>query len=50
MYDLNCSDPDHESRSEEEGWVTILGTSSIENLKGHLCEACARALQQAQQE
>jgi hypothetical protein len=42
MADILCSDPNHASRSAEPDWAAVLGTSSIANVKGMICPACAR--------
>lgn len=42
-YPITCSDPQHATRSGEPGWADQLGTSSVADLTGGLCPACARA-------
>jgi hypothetical protein len=54
-YDVVCDAPGHKERRDEPGWTTLLGKLSLPadvppalKLKGHWCDACARASRAAQ--
>ena len=51
-YPLPCSGPEHAQRRNEPGWRNVLGRLSsprpptAQQLRGYLCEACARVQRQ----